>query len=67
MNREMRLDNLLLHEMRENAIAKAARKRPACSLCGEPIFKEYAYQIRAKYYCPACVDDSKVYIEEDEF
>ena len=67
MNREMRLDNLLLHEMRENAIAKAARKRQACSLCGEPIFDEYAYYIRARYYCPACIDESKVYIEEDDF
>ena len=50
-----------------NAAGKEAwlRKRPVCICCGEHIQEEMAHQINGEYWCDKCLDDTRVYIEEE--
>ena len=40
------------------------QRRPKCAGCGEPI-RYVGYRIGGEFYCEACVEDSKEYIEEE--
>lgn len=38
--------------------------RPKCICCGEHIQDDSAVQIRGDFYCDACLDDMRIYIED---
>lgn len=37
--------------------------RPVCSICGEPIQEEYAYNYKGEWICEGCIDDMREYID----
>ena len=39
------------------------KSRPICSCCGEHIQDEEAYDIDGQLYCPECIRQRKVYLE----
>lgn len=41
-------------------------RRPVCICCGEHIQDDSAVQIRGDYYCDRCLDDMRVYIDDEE-
>lgn len=41
------------------------KKRPICRECGEHIADKYGFQFSGKWFCPCCIDQHKVYIDED--
>ena len=59
-------DNLDLYEQHEREIAKEERHLPICCLCGEHIWQDDAVYINGEYYCDRCLEDNRVYIEDEE-
>ena len=39
--------------------------RPTCYECGEAITEEYAYMIDSNYICHECMEEHRIYIEEE--
>ena len=40
------------------------KSRPLCSCCGEHIQDEEAYDIDGQLYCPECIKQRKVYLDD---
>ena len=40
------------------------KSRPICSCCGEHIQDEEAYDIDGQLYCPECISDRRVFLDE---
>lgn len=55
--------DFLRHDRR---MAERLERRPVCCRCGDHIQSEEAYEIEGRLYCPECIDDMKVFVEEDE-
>lgn len=45
---------------------EAERKRKKCECCGNPIWEDYAYMPGGVLYCEKCINDSMVYIGDDD-
>lgn len=58
-------DNYDLYEAHEREIARQERHLPICCLCEEPIWQDSAVYLNGEWYCDCCLDDARVYIEED--
>ena len=58
-------DNYDLFKEHEREQERRLRRRPVCHECGERITEEYGFQFSGKWFCPDCIDQHKVYIDED--
>lgn len=52
-------------EERDLAQERWLQHRPICVCCGEHIQEESAVQIRGEFYCDNCLDDMRVYIDDE--
>ena len=41
------------------------KRRPVCHECCERIMEEYGFQFSGSWFCPCCIEQHKVYIDED--
>ena len=51
------------HDRRQQ---KKLDRLPTCAWCGHRIQTEEAYMISDKLVCAECIDDCKIYLEEDD-
>jgi formylmethanofuran dehydrogenase subunit E len=59
-------DNYDLWEAHDIEMERRRMRRPECSLCGEHIQQEDAVCIHGEYICDECLENNRIYIEEDE-
>ena len=57
--------HFLLENVASMKQERRLRRRPVCHECGERITEEYGFQFSGKWFCPCCIDQHKVYIDED--
>lgn len=39
--------------------------RPHCDECGCPIWDDYAYRVEGRLFCVECMEQMKVYLDDD--
>ncbi len=44
--------------------AEKLERRPVCCRCRDPIQTEDAYEIDGRLYCPECIEDMRVTIDD---
>ena len=59
-------DNYDAYEAYEREITRQERHLPICCMCEEHIWQEDAVYIDGKWYCDQCLDDNRVYIDEED-
>lgn len=58
-------DNYDLFKEHEREQERRLRRRPVCHECGERISGDYGFQFSGSWICESCIDQHKVYIEEE--
>ena len=52
-------------EQRDLEQERWLERRPVCDCCGEHIQEDSAVQIQGDFYCDNCLDDMRVYIDDE--
>jgi len=52
-------------EQRDLEQERWLERRPVCVCCGEHIQEDSAVQIQGSFYCDNCLDDMRVYIDDE--
>lgn len=58
--------NLIALDRYEERLARAEEHAPKCTWCGEAIY-EYGYRIDDLFLCESCMENSREYVEEEEW
>ena len=59
------MDNYAMWERHQNAMDQMLARRPVCSICGENIQDEIAYNINDELICPDCLEKNfQIFVED---